>query len=61
MIVNATFAGGVPFIAFYVFQLAFAIITPALVTGAFADRLNYRGYIIFTVLFTLLVYIPVCH
>lgn len=61
IMVNATFASGVPFIAFYIFQLAFAIITPALVTGAFADRLNYRGYIIFTVLFTLFIYIPVCH
>ena len=59
--VNAQLANGVPFILFFLFQLAFAIITPALVSGAFADRLSFRGYIIFTVLFTYLVYIPVCH
>lgn len=59
--VNTTLATGVPFIVFFLFQLAFAIITPALVTGAFADRLNYRGYILFTILFTLFIYIPVCH
>lgn len=59
--VSTTLANGVPFIAFFLFQLTFAIITPALVTGAFADRLNYRGYILFTVLFTLFIYIPVCH
>lgn len=61
LVVNTNFANGVPFIAFFLFQLAFAIITPALVTGAFADRLKYRGYILFTILFTLFIYIPVCH
>ena len=61
MVASDQYAAGVPFILFFLFQLAFAIITPALVSGAFADRLSFRGYIIFTVLFTLLVYIPVCH
>ena len=61
LVVNTNLANGVPFIAFFLFQLAFAIITPALVTGAFADRLKYRGYILFTILFTLFIYIPVCH
>lgn len=61
IVVNTTYATGVPFILFFLFQLAFAIITPALVSGAFADRLSFRGYIIFTFLFTILVYIPVCH
>lgn len=61
LVSNSTYAAGVPFILFFLFQLAFAIITPALVSGAFADRLSFRGYIIFTVLFTLFVYIPVCH
>lgn len=61
LVVNATLADGVPFILFFLFQLAFAIITPALVVGAFADRLSWRGYIIFNVLFTIFVYIPVCH
>ena len=61
LVVNATLADGVPFILFFLFQLAFAIITPALVVGAFADRLSWRGYIIFNVLFTIFIYIPVCH
>lgn len=43
------------------FQLTFAIITPALVTGAFAERLKYSGLLLFTGLWTLLVYAPICH
>lgn len=61
LVVNVTLADGVPFILFFLFQLAFAIITPALVVGAFADRLSWRGYIIFNVLFSIFIYIPVCH
>lgn len=61
LITNITIANGVPFIVFFLFQLSFAIITPALVSGAFADRLKFRGYILFTILFTIFVYIPVCH
>ncbi|MDE5651458.1 MAG: ammonium transporter [Ureaplasma sp.] len=61
IITNITLANGVPFIAFFLFQLSFAIITPALVSGAFADRLKFRGYVLFTILFTIFVYIPVCH
>lgn len=61
LITNITLANGVPFIAFFLFQLSFAIITPALVSGAFADRLKFRGYILFTILFTIFIYIPVCH
>lgn len=61
MVVNVSIANGVPFVLFFLFQLAFAIITPALVVGAFADRLSWRGYIIFNILFTIFIYIPVCH
>ncbi len=61
LITNITLANGVPFIVFFLFQLSFAIITPALVSGAFADRLKFRGYILFTILFTIFIYIPVCH
>lgn len=61
LVMSNNLAANVPFILFFMFQLAFAIITPALVSGAFADRLSFRGYIIFTILFTLFVYIPVCH
>lgn len=59
--VNTTLASGVPFILFFLFQLSFAVITPGLVVGAFADRLKWRGNVIFTILFTFLIYIPVCH
>ncbi len=59
--VNTTIAAGVPFIVFWLFQLSFAIITPALVVGAFADRLKWRGYILFNILFTVFIYIPACH
>jgi Amt family ammonium transporter len=39
----------VPFLAFFVFQEMFAVITPALITGAFADRVNFKSYLIFLV------------
>lgn len=61
IIVNKTIAAGVPFALFFMFQLAFAVITPALVVGAFADRLTWRGYVIFNILFTIFIYIPACH
>lgn len=59
--VNTTLAAGVPFILFFLYQLSFAIITPTLVAGGFADRLKWRGYIIFNILFTLFIYIPIAH
>ena len=55
------YATTVPFILFFAYQLMFAIITPALITGAFAGRFNSRGYIQFLILWMILVYIPVCH
>lgn len=61
IVVNKTLAAGVPFVLFFLFQLAFAVITPALVVGAFADRLTWRGYVIFNILFTVFIYIPACH
>ena len=39
----------------------FAIITPALITGAFADRINFKSYLKFLVLWSILIYIPLCH
>ena len=56
-----TYAPTVPFLAFFLFQLMFAIITPALISGAFADRVSFRAYLIFLVLWSLLVYIPFVH
>jgi len=51
----------IPFILFALFQAKFAIITPALVTGAFAERVRFWAYLLFMVLFILFVYAPLCH
>ncbi|MDD2370450.1 MAG: ammonium transporter [Firmicutes bacterium] len=58
---NAQYGGTIPFISFYTYQQMFAIITPALITGAFADRVNFKSYLIFLVIWSLLVYIPFTH
>ena len=52
---------GLPFLLFALFQLKFAIITPALFTGSMAGRIRFRSYILFMVLFTLLIYAPLAH
>jgi len=52
---------GIPEYVFAMFQGKFAIITPALIAGAFAERVKLRGYFVFIVFWTLLVYIPLCH
>jgi Amt family ammonium transporter len=51
----------IPVFVFCAFQLMFAIITPALITGATADRLKFKGYAVFLGLWALLVYSPVAH
>lgn len=51
----------IPHLAFMAFQMMFAIITPALIAGAYAERLKFSTYAIFTVLWLLLVYAPICH
>lgn len=51
----------IPFILFFAFQLKFAIITPALITGSFAERVRFKGYLAFMVLFCLFVYCPLAH
>jgi Amt family ammonium transporter len=56
-----TFAPGVPDLAFVAFQLTFAIITPALITGAIADRMRWSAWVGFIVLWSVLVYLPVAH
>ncbi|MDQ4098567.1 MAG: ammonium transporter, partial [Actinomycetota bacterium] len=55
------FALSVPPLAFVAFQLMFAIITPALFTGAVADRMKFAGYVAFLALWVILVYAPVAH
>jgi len=61
--VNETYgaAGGIPFILFASFQLMFAAITPALITGAFAERKRFASFVLFTILWSVLVYAPVAH
>jgi Amt family ammonium transporter len=54
-------AEGVPEYVFSMFQGKFAIITPALIAGAFAERIRFKGYCIFIALWGLLVYNPLCH
>lgn len=51
----------IPFVLFAFFQLKFAIITPALITGTFAERVRFKSYIIFLVLFTIFIYTPLAH
>ncbi len=58
---NPDFAGTIPFLLFALFQLKFAIITPALITGSFAERIRFRSYILFMVLFSLFIYAPLAH
>jgi len=50
-----------PFLLFALFQLKFAIITPALITGSFAERVKFTSYLIFMCLFSLLIYCPLAH
>ena len=55
------FGSSIPFLLFALFQLKFAIITPALISGSFAERIRFRSYILFMLLFTLLIYSPLAH
>lgn len=58
---NPNYSASLPQQSFMVFQLMFAIITPALITGAFAERIKFPAKIIFTVLWSFLVYYPLAH
>jgi Amt family ammonium transporter len=51
----------IPFLSFFTYQEMFAIITPALITGAFADRINFKSYLKFLVVWSIVIYIPLCH
>jgi ammonium transporter, Amt family len=55
------YALSIPPLAFCLFQLMFAIITPALITGAIADRVKFRGWVVFLASWLILVYSPVAH
>src|SRR4051812_36094785 len=58
---NPDYAATIPHQAFMVFQLMFAIITPALISGAFAERMKFSAYVLFTLLWATFVYDPVAH
>lgn len=54
-------ASTIPFILFALFQMKFAVITPAIITGSFAERVRFISYLLFICLFTLFIYTPLCH
>jgi Amt family ammonium transporter len=53
--------GSIPEVLFFMFQLTFAIITPALIVGAFAERMKFSAMILFSAVWLVLVYLPICH
>jgi Amt family ammonium transporter len=59
--VAGTLHGTVPTLAFVAFQMMFAVITPALISGAFAERMKFSAYIVFILVWSTLVYDPVAH
>jgi len=60
-VTEASLAPTIPFLLFALFQLKFAVITPALITGAFAERVNFKAFVLFSILFILFVYAPLAH
>ena len=58
---NPDYSKGIPHSVFMVFQMMFAIITPALIIGAYAERVKFSSFLVFTLLWTTLVYDPLAH
>ncbi len=58
---NPGYASTVPHQAYMVFQMMFAVITPALITGAFAERMSFKAFVFFTLLWATFVYDPIAH
>ncbi len=58
---HLSMATTIPFILFALFQMKFAIITPAIITGSFAERVRFIAYLFFIVLFCIFIYTPLCH
>ncbi len=58
---NPTYAGTIPHQAFMIYQCMFAIITPALISGAVAERMRFRAFLLFAVLWATLIYDPIAH
>jgi len=57
----ADYAGTIPHQVFMIFQAMFAVITPALIIGAFAERMKFSAFLVFTLLWATFVYDPICH
>jgi Amt family ammonium transporter len=58
---NADYAATIPHAAFMIFQMMFAVITPALITGAFAERIKFGSFIVFILLWATFIYDPLAH
>ena len=58
---STVYAVTIPFMLFAMFQLMFAAITPALITGAFAERKRFGSFVLFTILWSILIYSPIAH
>jgi Amt family ammonium transporter len=58
---NPAYAPTIPHIAFMIYQAMFAVITPALISGAFAERMKFSAFLVFTLLWSTIVYDPVAH
>lgn len=61
LVPNPDYSATIPHQAFMIFQAMFAIITPALITGAFAERIRFKSFLIFMLLWVTFVYDPICH
>ncbi|MYD62721.1 MAG: ammonium transporter, partial [Gemmatimonadetes bacterium] len=57
----SSLSGTIPETVFITFQMTFAIITPALIVGAFAERMKFSAMIVFSILWSIVVYAPICH
>lgn len=58
---NADYAGTIPHQLFMIFQMMFAVLTPALIVGAFAERMKFSAFLVFSLLWAILVYDPMAH
>ena len=58
---TTSLTGDIPETVFFMFQMTFAIITPALIVGAFAERMKFSAMLLFSGLWLILVYVPICH
>src|SRR6478672_5855482 len=61
LVPSTVYAVTIPFVLFAAFQLMFAAITPALITGAFAERKRFASFVLFTILWSIVVYSPIAH